>query len=96
MVNIGEKLRQLRLENNLTQAQVASRLGVAISAVSAYESDTRNPSYESLIKLAYLYHVSTDYLLGINNSSALNISDLSPEEKTIIRELVTLFQSKHL
>ena len=45
-MNLGEKLKQLRLEKNLTQKQLADRLGVAISAISSYESDTRCPTFD--------------------------------------------------
>ena len=64
-MNLGEKLKQLRLEKNLTQKQLADRLGVAISAISSYESDTRCPTFDTLIKYARIFHVSTDYLLGL-------------------------------
>lgn len=67
MINMGEKLRLLRIENKLTQKQVADRIGLAISAVSSYESGSRYPSYESLIKLSKMFHVSTDYLLGLTS-----------------------------
>lgn len=65
MVNMGDKLHSLRTEMKLTQKQVADRIGLAISAVSSYESGTRYPSYETLIKLSRMFHVSTDYLLGL-------------------------------
>lgn len=55
MVNMGEKLRSLRNEKKLTQKQVADRIGLAISAVSSYESGSRYPSYEALIKLARIF-----------------------------------------
>ena len=61
---MGEKLKSLRIEKKLTQKQVADRIGLAISAVSSYESGTRYPSYDVLAKLARIFHVSTDYLLG--------------------------------
>ena len=73
MVNMGEKLKYLRQTKNLTQKQVADRLGLAISAISSYESGSRYPSYEALIKLARMFHVSTDYLLGITDKR-MNVS----------------------
>lgn len=64
MVNTGERLKTLRIENGLTQKQVAERVGVAVSAISSYEGGIRLPSYGVLIKLSKLYHVTTDFLLG--------------------------------
>ena len=57
---MGEKLKSLRIEKNLTQKQVADRIGLAISAVSSYESGTRYPSYDVLVKLARIFPGSTD------------------------------------
>ena len=56
---MGEKLYSLRIEKKLTQKQLAARIGLAISAVSSYESGSRYPSFETLIKLARIFHVST-------------------------------------
>ena len=56
MVDMGDKLRSLRMEKKLTQKQIAERIGLAISAVSSYESNNRYPSYEVLIKLAYFMY----------------------------------------
>lgn len=88
MVNMGEKLKSLRLQQNLTQKQIAERIGMAVSAVSAYESGTRNPSYDVLIKLARIYHVSADYLLGIENKQEIDISGLTPEEVDALMNLI--------
>lgn len=94
MVNMGEKLKQLRLENKLTQKQVAERIGVAISAVSSYESGTRYPAYESLLKLARIYHVSTDYLLGATDRHNIDVSNLDEDEIAMILQIVELLQRK--
>lgn len=60
MVNMGNKLKNLRKQKGLTQKQVADRVGLAISAVSSYDAGTRYPPYEVLIKLARIFRVSTD------------------------------------
>ena len=75
MVNMGNKLKTLRTQKKLTQKQVADRIGLAISAVSSYEADTRYPSYEVLVKLARIYHVSTDYLLGMTDKRIIDTAD---------------------
>ena len=65
MHTLGIRLRELRKKQGLTQTQVAERLGVSKAVVSSYEVASRCPSYDILIKLATLYNVSTDYLLGL-------------------------------
>lgn len=64
MVVMHEKLYHLRMQNGLTRSQVAERLGVTVSLISAYELGSRKPSLENLLALSNLYHVTTDYLLG--------------------------------
>ena len=86
-MNMGAKLRTLRTENNLTQKQVADRIGLAISAVSSYESGTRYPSYEALIKLSRIFHVSTDYLLGLTEKRSIDVTGLDDSEVELLSQL---------
>lgn len=88
MVNMGDKLHSLRTEMKLTQKQVADRIGLAISAVSSYESGTRYPSYETLIKLSRMFHVSTDYLLGLTEKRSIDVTGLEDAEIELITQLV--------
>ena len=88
MVNMGEKLKSLRIENKYTQKQISERIGLAISAVSSYESGSRYPSYDVLVKLSRIYHVSTDYLLGVTSQRTIDVSDLYEEEIELISQLV--------
>ena len=91
-MNLGEKLKQLRLEKNLTQKQLADRLGVAISAISSYE--TRCPTFDTLIKYARIFHVSTDYLLGLEPIHTLDVSGLSDTEILVVAQLVDIIRTK--
>lgn len=95
MVNMGEKLKTLRIEKKLTQKQVADRIGVAISAVSSYESGARYPTYDTLLKLSRIYHVSTDYLLGVTKQRNIDVSDLGNEEIEVISQLVDLLRKNN-
>ena len=96
MVNMGEKLKSLRTEQKLTQKQVADRIGLAISAISSYESGTRYPSYDVLVKLARIFHVSTDYLLGMTNTRNINVTGLSDSEIELVSQLVDMLRNKKL
>lgn len=66
-VKVGVRLRDLRNEFGYTQTQVAAQLGISNSAQSQYEAGKRVPDFELLCKLAQLYDVSTDYLLGMTD-----------------------------
>ena len=95
MVNMGQRLKQLRTQKNLTQKQVAERVGLAVSAISSYESGFRYPSYPTLVKLASMYHVSCDYLIGIPSSRTIDVSGLSDSESEVISQTVDLLRNKH-
>lgn len=94
MIDFSQRLKQLRLDKHLTQAQVASRIGVTSSMVSSYETDIRLPSYEVLIKIANLFGVTVDYLLCRQERRYLDISELNDEEATIVCGMVELLKKK--
>lgn len=94
MVDFSMRLRELRQERGWTQGQVAGRLGVTPSVVSAYENGIRQPSYEVLIKISRLYGVSSDYLLGISGRRTpdcqhlVSLDRLSPANIALISQLI--------
>lgn len=65
-VDFSNRLRELRIQSGLTQLQLAQRLGITKSVISLYELSERAPSPDILIRLANIFHVSTDYLLGLD------------------------------
>ncbi len=82
------RLRDLRIARNLHQGQVAQIIGVDRTAVSAYENGARQPSLDTLVTLARLFRVSTDYLLGVTDIRTLDINGLSETEVEILSALV--------
>ncbi len=92
MVLLGDKLKKLRLDRNFTQGQLADMMGLATSAISSYESCARRPSYEILVKYARIFHVSTDFLLGLDKQDYLDLSDLSDTEKEAVMQVITVFR----
>ncbi len=94
MVNFGEKVKLLRKGQNLTQKQLADMLGVAVSAISSYESGARYPSYDGLISLARIFHVSTDYLLGLNKIRTVDISGLDEDEIEAVIHMINVLKKR--
>lgn len=88
MVDFGNVLKTLRFKANMTQAQLAQKLGLTKSVISAYETGLRLPSYDILIHIAKIYNVSTDYLLGLENKQELDLSGLSQEEINALLNLI--------
>lgn len=60
---LGEKIALLRKKKELSQYELASRLGFSRGKLANYEQGTRQPDYETLKKIAAFFDVSTDYLL---------------------------------
>lgn len=90
----GKKIKAFRKQNNLTQQQLAERLGVAKSVISYYESGDRFPSNDVLIKLARTFHVSTDYLLGLERKRTLDISDLTEDDIAVVETVANALRKK--
>ena len=93
--NFAKRLRELRLRYDLGQAQVAKMANVTKNAISTYENGTRQPSFETLIRLAVIYRVSTDYLLGVENDQSLDISGLTEDDVAAIKRLVEIMSEKN-
>lgn len=92
-LDFGEKLKILRAKLGISQKELAQRIHISKSAISAYESGTRCPEYGTLIKLARLFHVTTDYLLGIEHSRTLDVSDLSENEIAYLEFTINFLKS---
>lgn len=88
MVDFGQRIKALRLQKKLTQAELAQQLGVTKSVISAYEAGLRMPSYDILIRLARIFKVSTDYLLGVEARVNLDLSGLTDEEAAALIKLI--------
>ena len=88
MVEFGNTRKTLRLQNNFTQAQLAQRLGVTKSVISAYETGLRMPSYDVLISISQIFKVTTDYLLGLEKKQELDLSGLTEDEVQALTELI--------
>lgn len=60
----NKRLREMRMKRNFTQQKLSDMLGIAIRSYQCYETGTRTPNYELLVKIADVLDVSLDYLLG--------------------------------
>lgn len=64
MGTIGENIKQLRIENNMTQEQLAKALDTTKSTISKYELDKRQPRYETVERMAAIFRTSTGRILN--------------------------------
>ena len=88
---LGEIIRELRGSFNISQVELAKKLGVTKQCVSNWENDNILPSIDMLVKIVKFFNVSADYLLGLDDNSTLNVSGLTTTEiahlKLIINDL---------
>jgi len=94
MVNLGNKIRTLRLERHITQTELSRRIGVSKAMVSSYELEQRSPSYEVLIKIAAFFGVTTDFLLGLEKNRAISVEGLGVKELEIIAGMISVLKEK--
>ncbi|TLS38911.1 helix-turn-helix domain-containing protein [Pseudalkalibacillus caeni] len=106
----GKRLRELRKSRYWTMDYVCSQIGIAKSSYAGYESQTRQPPIDKCLKLASLYMVSVDYILGLTEApdtgpldlrEILNRNDLhyggtplSQEELKPFREILEMLAKK--
>ncbi len=94
-MNFGNTLKRLRLDAGLTQKQLAMQIGVTKSVISFYELQERIPSPAILVKLAAVFHVSTDYLLGIDHIERLDVSGLTKDDVKLVSQIIDSLRSKN-
>ena len=88
MNSFGDRLKKLREQKSWNQKELGARLGVSGSMVCAYEKELRMPSFPVLLTMARLFNVSTDYLLGNERRSDLDLSGLSDQEVSALINLI--------
>lgn len=94
--DFGMRLKELRTQAGLTQKQLAERIGITKSVVSFYELRERAPSPEVLVKLSAVFHVSCDYLLGIEKGNTIDITGLDSEDEKAVRLIVEQLRKKNM
>ncbi len=94
MVDFGDKMKSLRTAAGFTQDTLARRLGVTKTVISYYERRERYPSPDVLVRLARVFHVSTDYLLGISHRQTIDVSDLSEEDVALLISVAEALRRK--
>lgn len=89
MSKFSERLKSLRKQHNMTQGQLAEKIGVGRSAISMYEMGEREPDFETLEALADTFNVDMAFLLGGNKKDPTPKKE-SELDELLVRELMAL------
>lgn len=93
---VAERIKHLREQNALTQAELAKRLGITRSSVNAWEMGISVPSTQYVVELAEIFKVSTDFLLGVSDSATVSVAGLDETDIQLVYNLIRHLREKNL
>lgn len=85
---LDKQMRALRLARKMSQVELAEALNVTKQSVSNWENDNIQPSVEMVVKIAKVFSVSVDYLLGLEQGQYIDVTGLPEEVVSHLRQLV--------
>ena len=86
---VADKIKTLREQKGITQAELAKQLGITRSSVNAWEMGISVPSTQYIVELAYIFEVSTDYLLGVDTTATVSVSGSSQTYIALVNSLIS-------
>ena len=91
---LGQRIQELRFGCGWSQVEVAKRLQVTKQTVSNWENGNIQPSIDMLIRLAHLFHVSTDYHLGMEDVPRPTVDGLPSDSVAHLALLIEDYRNK--
>ncbi|WP_369297092.1 helix-turn-helix transcriptional regulator [uncultured Neglectibacter sp.] len=95
VIQTDNRIKRLRTARGLTQTDLAKIMSVTRSSVNAWEMGISVPTAPKLVELALFFHVSTDYLLGLEQREVIELDSLTEDQKAILYSLLTYFQKQN-
>lgn len=92
---IGDRIRFLRDEKQLTQSDLAKQLSITRSSVNAWEMGISTPSTQYLVELSHIFKISTDYLLGIDERASISVNGLTDDDIKLVYKLIEHLRNKN-
>ena len=96
MHDFPNRLKELRNKLGYTQSDLAKKLSLTRASVNAWEMGLSAPSTPFIVELSRLFHVTTDYLLGLDECMTIRTDNLSDREISVILNTVEAFNDIHL
>ena len=92
LFTLAERIKSLRAKSGKTQTELAKALGLTRSGVNAWEMGLSVPSTLHIVELAKYFHVTTDYLFGLEKAETFALYGLSDEQIETIKEVARLYR----
>lgn len=89
----ADRIKALRESRGWTQAEFARRMNMTRNGINSWEQGLSMPSPQSLVDLARLFSVSTDYLLGVEKHNTVNVTGLDEKDVALIAQLAERLRS---
>ena len=89
----ADRIKALRESRGWTQAELARRMNMTRNGINSWEQGLSMPSPQSLVDLARLFSVSTDYLLGVEKHNTVNVTGLDEKDVALIAQLAERLRS---
>lgn len=91
---LSEMIKNLREDAGFSQSQLAKKLDVTRSSVNAWEMGLSTPTTHYIVELAKLFHVSTDYILGLDKKRTIILDGYSEEQIELLYKLINYFDKQ--
>lgn len=91
---LGSRISELRRATGWSQVQLAEKLNITKQTVSNWENENIQPSVEMLMRLARLFHVSTDYLLGVEELQTISVEGLPVSFIAHLTQIIEDYKNK--
>mgnify|MGYP002730560744 FL=1 len=91
----ADRIKALREARGWTQAEFVRKMNMTRNGINSWEQGLSMPSPPSLVDLARLFSVSTDYLLGVENYSAVNVTGLNEADVALLAQLADRLRESH-
>ena len=93
LLTMAERIKFLREKLELTQVEIARRLGISRAGVNAWEMGLSVPSTQYVVELAKIFGVSTDYLLGMGKTAMVSVEGLSEKQVAAVVNVIECFRA---
>lgn len=94
MFDFGLRIRELREKHKMSQEQLGRRIERSKSVISSYENNVKIPPLDVLTRIAVIFNVSLDYLVGIDKAEMLSVDGLTEQQKSLLQTVVFEFKDK--